>query len=90
MKPGLSSHAPLPPPSAGAGTLRSGGGRDEVPPEGQRDAGGLSSRRAVSGSGAPLSRSRLMPGRPCPAERGGRARFGVGDADMPPIASRPA
>jgi hypothetical protein len=41
------THAPLPPPSAGEGTLRSRRG------EGRRDALGFGSRRDLSGSGAP-------------------------------------
>ncbi len=55
----------LPPPSAGEGTLRSRGG------EGPRDGSRPRSRRDTSGTVAPLSRPRLAPGPPSPAEGGG-------------------
>ena len=67
----LSSHAALPPPSAGEGTLRSRGG------EGQRDGSGFRTCRALSGSVAPLSRPLLTQGPPSPAEGGGDARVGL-------------
>ncbi|MCJ2065446.1 ligase-associated DNA damage response DEXH box helicase [Methylobacterium sp. J-088] len=61
---------PLPPPSAGEGTLRSRGG------EGQRDdsgeSAGLHTGRISSGSRAPLSRPGLTAGPPSPAEGGER------------------
>ncbi|MDP4021628.1 DUF559 domain-containing protein [Methylobacterium sp. NEAU 140] len=59
-----------PPPFAGEGTPRSGGG------EGQRDGAGCGTQRDLSGGVAPLSRPPLTRGPPSPAEGGGRARVG--------------
>ncbi len=82
--------AALPPPSAGEGTLRSRGGRDEVPQEGSdgaRSGSALHEGLASSGRRAPLSAG-LRPDRPSPtrgppspAEGGGKA--GVIAVDAP-------
>jgi len=63
----------LPPRATGEGTLRSIGGRDEVPREGQRVGSECETRRGSSGSGAPLSRPSLTRGPSSPAEGGGKA-----------------
>jgi len=72
---------PLPPPSAGEGTLRSRGvdGSDGA------EAGlGLHEGGASSEGVAPLSRPPLTRGPPSPAEGGGDARAGIGHNNPPP------
>ncbi len=68
---------PLPPPSAGEGTLRSRGGEGS-------DGTGYGAGRDPSGPVAPLSRPPLTRGPPSPAEGGGDARAGVGHNNPPP------
>ncbi|MCJ2064813.1 cisplatin damage response ATP-dependent DNA ligase [Methylobacterium sp. J-088] len=72
---------PLPPPSAGEGTLRSRGGEGNA---GADRGAGLHEGHATSGSVAPLSRPLLTQGPPSPAEGGGDARVGIGHNNPPP------
>ncbi|MCJ2124438.1 biotin/lipoyl-containing protein, partial [Methylobacterium sp. J-077] len=74
--------APPPPPSAGEGTLRSRGGRDEVPQEGQRDDAGFTPVVTLPDTALPSPDPLRAP--PSPAEGGGSARGMLG-ASLPPI-----
>ncbi|WP_342107463.1 cisplatin damage response ATP-dependent DNA ligase [Methylobacterium sp. SI9] len=83
----------LPPSSAGEGTLRSRGGRDEVPQEGSAASGdgeSLYEGRDLSSTVAPPSRDfvptrpPLTRGPPAPTEGGGDPPVGLGHNNPPP------